>query len=145
MAMRCGLATPNLLFMPESTIERARYCSQCGQAVTVNDAVFCKECGAPLAGTIWLSHEITWRPFVAFALSIVPGLGHFYKRQPWRGMLWFLFVAYMYMAAPFLGWIMHLICAGNAALSGAIKEDALARSIPGGGARRLSATARPRS
>jgi hypothetical protein len=131
--------------MPDSTIEKARYCSQCGQPVTVNDAIYCKECGAPLAGTIWLSHEITWRPFVAFALSIVPGLGHFYKSQPGRGVLWFLFVIYMYMAAPFLGWIVHLICASNAALSGAIKEDVLARSIPGGGSRRLSATARPRS
>jgi|SRR5271167_2079300 len=145
MAIRCESATPYLRSMPDSTIEKARYCSQCGQPVTVNDALYCKECGAPLAGTIWLSHEITWRPFVAFALSIVPGLGHFYKRQPGRGVLWFLFVIYMYMAAPFLGWIVHLICASNAALSGAIKEDALARSIPGGGSRRLSATARPRS
>jgi len=131
--------------MADSTIERPRYCSQCGAPVTVKDAAFCKECGAPLAGAIWLSHQITWRPFVAFALSIVPGLGHFYKRQPGRGVLWFLFVIYMYMAAPFIGWIVHLICASNAALSGAIKEDALARSIPGGGSHGLSATARPRS
>ncbi|MGD0290929.1 MAG: zinc ribbon domain-containing protein [Candidatus Binataceae bacterium] len=131
--------------MPDSTIERARYCSQCGQPVTVTDAAFCKECGAPLAGTIWLSREITWRPAVAFALSIVPGLGHFYKRQPGRGVLWFLFVTYMYAAAPPLGWIVHLICASNAALAGAIKEDALARPMPGSGSRRFSATARPRS
>jgi hypothetical protein len=145
MAIRCGSATLNLRSMPDSTIERARYCSQCGAAVTVNDAAFCKECGAPLAGTVWLSHQITWRPFVAFALSIVPGLGHFYKRQPARGVLWFLFVFYMYMAAPFIGWIVHLICASNAALSGAIKEDAFARSMPGGGPRPMSAAARPRS
>ena len=109
------------------------------------DAAFCKECGAPLAGTVWLRHEITWRPMVAFALSIVPGLGHFYKRQPWRGVAWFVFVGYMYAAAPPLGWIVHLICASNAALSGAIKEDALARSIPGGRSRHLPAAARPRS
>jgi hypothetical protein len=131
--------------MPDLTIERASYCSQCGQPVTVIDAAFCKECGAPLAGTVWLSREITWRPFVAFTLSIVPGLGHFYKRQPWRGLLWFVFVIYMYAAAPLLGWIVHLICAGNAALAGALKEDALARSMPGNGPRGLSATARPGS
>jgi len=131
--------------MPDSPIERARYCSQCGQAVTVIDATFCKECGAPLSGTVWLSHEITWRPFVAFVLSIVPGLGHFYKRQPFRGVLWFLFVTYMWGAAPPLGWVVHLICAGNAALAGAIKEDAIARSMPGSGTRGFSATARPRS
>ena len=129
--------------MPDSTIERARYCSQCGQPVTVTDAAFCKECGAPLAGTIWLSREITWRPGVAFALSIVPGVGHFYKRQPGRGVLWFLFEIFMY-ATP-LGWIVHLICASNAALAGAIKEDALDRSMPGSGPGRFSATARPRS
>jgi zinc-ribbon domain len=131
--------------MPDSSIERARYCSQCGQPVTVIDATFCKECGAPLAGTVWLSREITWRPFVAFTLSIVPGLGHLYKRQPWRGLLWFLFVMYMYVAAPFLGWIMHLICAGNAAFAGALMEDALARSMPGNGPRKLSAAPGPRS
>jgi hypothetical protein len=131
--------------MPDSTIERARYCSQCGQPVTVIDAAYCKECGAPLPGTVWLSNEITWRPSVAFALSIVPGLGHFYKRQPGRGVVWFLFVTFMYTAAPPLGWIVHLICACNAALAGAIKEDAVASAIPGGGPRRLSVTARPRS
>jgi|HubBroStandDraft_5_1064220.scaffolds.fasta_scaffold113021_2 hypothetical protein len=131
--------------MPDSTIERARYCSQCGHSVTVVDAAFCKECGAPLSGTVWLSREITWRPFVAFALSIVPGLGHFYKRQAGRGLFWFIFVMYMYAAAPFLGWMMHLICACNAAFAGAIKEDALAGSIPGSGSRGFSALSRPRS
>jgi TM2 domain-containing membrane protein YozV len=129
--------------MPDSTIERARYCSRCGQPVTVLDAAFCKACGAPLAGTVWLSREITWRPMVAFVLSIVPGLGHFYKGQPGRGVLWFLFVLVMHFTP--LGWIVHLICAINAALSGAIREDAIAHSMPGSAPRRLSATARPRS
>lgn len=129
--------------MAEAAIERARYCSQCGQPVTVVDAAFCKECGAALAGTVWLSREITWRPFVAFALSIVPGLGHLYKRQTMRSIFWFLFVIYMYSAAPPLGWLIHLICAGNAALSGAIKEDALSRATRNA-ARGLSAATRPR-
>ena len=131
--------------MSDSAIERARYCSQCGQPVTVIDATFCKECGAPLAGTFWLSHEITWRPFVAFVLSIVPGLGHLYKRQPLRGLLWFMFVGYMYGAVPPLGWVIHAICAGNAALSGAIREEALTRATRGNGPRGLSVTPRPRS
>jgi hypothetical protein len=130
--------------MLDSTNERARYCSQCGQPVTVDDAAFCKECGARLASTVWLSREITWRPLIAFTLSIVPGLGHLYKRQFWRSLFWFMFVMYMYAAAPFLGWMMHLICACNAAFAGAIKEDMLARPMPGGGPRGLSA-AGPRS
>jgi hypothetical protein len=131
--------------MADSANERARYCSQCGQPVTVIDATFCKECGAPLAGSVWLSHEITWRPAVAFFLSIVPGLGHLYKRQPVRGLLWFAFVVYVYTAAPPLGWIFHAICAGNAALSGAIREEALTRTSRGTGSRPLSVTPRPRN
>jgi len=110
----------------------------------VTDAAFCKECGASLAGTVWLSREITWRPLVAFVLSIVPGLGHLYKRQTVRGIFWFMFVIYMYSAAPPLGWLIHLICAVNAALSGAIKEDALTRTTRNA-ARGFSATTRPRA
>jgi hypothetical protein len=131
--------------MPESPSERPRYCSQCGAPVTVIDACFCKECGAPLAGTLWLTHEITWRPFVAFLLSACPGLGHLYKRQVWRGLLWFVVVVYMYVAAPPIGFFLHLICAGNAALSGAIREEALARSMRGSGPRGMPAAPGPRS
>lgn len=130
--------------MPEATIDSARFCSQCGQPVTVADAIFCKECGAQLAGTVWLSHAITWRPGVAFILSIIPGLGHLYKRQPWRAGLWLFFVSWMWAAAPPFGLILHLICAGNAALSGAIKEDALARVANHAGSRRSPTWARPR-
>jgi hypothetical protein len=131
--------------MADSRIERPRYCSQCGQPVTVADASFCKECGAALAGTFWLTHTITWKPGVAFVLSIVPGLGHLYKRQPWRGLLWFMFVVYMYVAVLPLGWIIHVICAFNAALSGAIREEALTRAGRGAGPRAFSAASRPRS
>lgn len=131
--------------MPDSSIERARYCSQCGQPVIVIDAAFCKECGAALAGTFWLSPEITWRPAVALVLSLMPGLGHLYKRQPLRGLLWFMFVVYMYSVAPPLGWILHAICAGNAALSGAIREDALTRRPRGIRRRGLSMTPGPRT
>jgi hypothetical protein len=142
MASRFGLVTPRLPSMPDSASERARYCSQCGQPVTVIDATFCKECGAALAGTFWLSHEITWRPGVALVLSIVPGLGHLYKRQPLRGIFWFAFVVFMYEAVTPIGLFLHAICAGNAALSGAIREEALSR---GAGRRRLSTTLGPRS
>lgn len=113
--------------------------------MTVADASFCKECGAALAGTFWLTREITWRPAVAFVLSVVPGLGHLYKKQPGRGLLWFMFVIYMYATVLPLGWIIHVICAFNAALSGAIREEALSRAGRGAGPRGLSMTLRPRS
>jgi hypothetical protein len=145
MAPRSGSVTPCLPSMADSRIERPRYCSQCGQPVIVADASFCKECGAPLAGTFWLTRQITWRPALAFVLSIVPGLGHLYKQQPWRGLLWFIFVVYMYAVALPLGWMIHVICAFNAALSGAIREEALTRAGRGAGPRGLSAASRPRS
>jgi hypothetical protein len=53
-----------------------------------------------------------------------------------------MFVIYMYSAAPPLGWILHLICASNAALSGAIKEEALSRTTR---MRGFAATTRPRA
>jgi hypothetical protein len=128
--------------MPDSASINARFCSQCGQAVTVLDASYCKECGAPLAGTLWLSHEITWRPFTAFILSLVPGLGQFYKGRHSASIVWFLGVIFAYQAAPSLGLLLHLICAGNAAFAGAIREEAVARSARAGTSRGLPAAAR---
>ena len=129
--------------MPDTATSNARFCSQCGQAVTVADATFCKECGAPLAGALWLRHEITWRPIVAFALSFVPGLGQFYKQQRVRAVLWFLCVLYAYQMAPPLGLLLHLICAGNAAFAGAIREGAIARTARGFASSTSPVTARP--
>src|SRR6202022_404484 len=72
---RSNLVTPPLSSIPDVGIERPRFCSQCG---------------APLAGTAWFSHDISWRPWIALLLSVVPGLGHFYKGQVGRAIAWFV-------------------------------------------------------
>jgi len=114
--------------MAESRIERPRFCSQCGNPVVVADANFCKHCGAPLSSTVWLSHDITWRPLVAVLLSVIPGLGQWYKGQRVQGVLWFIFVVSLWSWSPPLGLLLYLICAANAALGGAIREEAVANS-----------------
>jgi hypothetical protein len=129
--------------MADTESERPRFCSQCGQPVMVVDAVFCKECGAPLASTVWFRRDVTWHPATALVLSVFPGLGHWYKGQPRRAVIWFLCVALFYASAPVIGLLLHVICAGNAALAGAIREEAIGRT---GRRTRLgdfSATARP--
>jgi hypothetical protein len=51
------------------------------------------------------------------ALSIVPGLGHLYKGQWLRGLLWFIFVTAFYSNSFLLGSLLHLICVINAGVS----------------------------
>ncbi|MBV8453712.1 MAG: zinc ribbon domain-containing protein [Deltaproteobacteria bacterium] len=115
--------------MPDRRIERPRFCAQCGAPVVVADANFCKNCGAPLTNTVWFNSDISWRPRVAAALSIVPGLGHWYKGERVRGLLWFIFVMMLYSSnAPVLGFLLHLICISNAGLGGAIREEAITNS-----------------
>jgi hypothetical protein len=114
--------------MPDPRIERPRFCAQCGVPVVVPDASFCKNCGAPLAQTIWFNSTISWRPWVAVSLSIVPGLGHWYKGERARGLLWFIFVLLLYSNNALLGFPLHVICAFNAGLGGAIHEEAIANS-----------------
>ena len=104
-------------------VEAPRFCSRCGNAVVVVDAVYCKECGAPLAATIWLNRNMTWRPWTALILSIMPGCGQWYKGQRLCGVGWLVGVSFLYMAIYPLGLLMHIICALNAALGGALKED----------------------
>ena len=129
MVTRFGWATRASPSMPDPRIERPRFCAQCGAPVVVADANFCKNCGALLTNTVWFNSNISWRPRVAVALSIVPGLGHWYKGERARGLLWFIFVAMLYFSnAPVLGFLLHLICAGNAGLGGAIREEAFANS-----------------
>ena len=131
--------------MPEAKIERPRFCSQCGQPVVVADASFCKECGAPLAGTVWLSRDIKWHPWTAFFLSVIPGLGQLYKGQPIKALIWFLVVALLYSGGSPLAPVLHLICALNAALAGAIREEAFDRRVRGVRRRRqFSTRAEPR-
>ena len=92
----------------------------------VADASFCKECGAPLMTGLWPRSDLGWNPLVALGLSIVPGLGQFYKGQRWLGAGWFLLVAVAYTAPP-LGYLLHAVCGLNAALAGAIEQTLIAR------------------
>lgn len=123
--------------MPEPRTERPRFCPQCGHAVVVLDAVYCKECGAPLPDTVWLDRVHGWNPIAAGVLSVVPGLGHWYKGERLRGFAWFLAVLFFYnYATAGLGMLMHMICAGNAAFSGGPRAALLAAR----GSRRRAAT-----
>ena len=126
--MHFGWATRYSPSMPDTRIERPRFCAQCGSPVVVPDASYCKNCGAPLASTVWLNPNISWRPWIAVALSIIPGLGHWYKGQWGRGLLWFIFVQVLYFNSFALGFLLHVICACNAGLGGAIREEAIANS-----------------
>jgi hypothetical protein len=111
--------------------DRPHFCSQCGQRVCVNDANFCKECGAPLGPSASLNQEVNWRPLVALLLSVIPGLGQLYKGHPWRALLWFGTVSLLYSMAPPLGLLLHLICAANATLAGSVRETAFTRGRGG--------------
>ena len=64
---------------------------------------------------------------LALVLSIVPGVGQIYRGKPLRGILWFFGVSLAYGMGPPLGILIHLICAANAAFSGALREDMLVR------------------
>lgn len=108
----------------------------------VADAGFCKECGAPLPDTVWLSPDLSWRPRRALTLSVVPGLGHWYKGARRRGVAWFFTVLFLYSFAFPLGLLMHLICASNAAFGGALREDVLTSRRGWRRATRLTAGAR---
>ena len=93
----------------------------------MTDASFCKECGAPLVSGVWLRGDLGWNPLAALGLSIVPGLGQLYKGQRWLAAGWLILVAVAYLAQP-LGYLLHAVCALNAALAGAIEPAILARS-----------------
>lgn len=109
--------------MPDPRIERPRFCAQCGSPVVVPDANYCKNCGAPLT---WLNRDISWRPVRAMFLSVIPGLGQLYKGQPARGLLWFIFVVVFLLYATPIGVLLWVICAGNAAVAGAMPGETIA-------------------
>jgi TM2 domain-containing membrane protein YozV len=112
--------------MSDMRMDRPRFCAHCGAPVVVADANFCKQCGAPLT---WLSHNISWRPMLAMLLSVIPGLGQLYKGQPGRGLLWFMLVIVFLVYATPIGLLLWIVCAGNAALGGAVREDVIAHSV----------------
>ncbi len=126
-------------------MEKPRFCSRCGQPILVPDASFCKDCGAPLGHMRWPRYDIAWNPFMAFALSIVPGLGHVYRRRPGKALAWFFGVLVGYALSTSLGIMLQLVCAANAALADAARRKVLASSpsARGPGANPLARTGGP--
>jgi len=100
--------------MADTETTRARFCSQCGQPVTVAEAVFCRQCGARLGAVGWLS-DLSSPAAVAGVLSLVPGLGHFYAGRTGRAIGWFFGVLMAYQTSTSLGMLIHLVCAVSAA------------------------------
>jgi hypothetical protein len=115
--------------MPDPRSQRARFCSQCGSAVVVDDASFCKECGAPLPNTVWLGPAAMLPTRKLLLLSLIPGLGHWYKGQRLRGIAWFFAVMLFYTFPLPIGFLMHAICAGNAAFGGTLRDGPLAATV----------------
>jgi len=113
--------------VPETEFETPRFCARCGQPIVVDDARFCKSCGAPLTRFPLIRRDPGFSPMLAFVLSIVPGVGHIYRGKLLRGMMWFFGVSLAYSMGPVMGALIHFICAANAAFSGVIGEDAMAR------------------
>ena len=93
----------------------------------VDDARFCKACGAALTYPL-IRRDPGFNPIVALVLSIVPGVGHIYRGKLFKGVIWFFGVSFAYTAGgPVMGALVHFICAANAGFSGVIGEDAIAR------------------
>ena len=113
--------------MREGEFEAPRFCARCGQPIVVADATFCKSCGAPLTRFPLLRRNHGFNPLIALVLSIVPGVGHIYRGMPFKGIMWFFGVGFAWLIAPPLATLLHIICAANAAFSGLVREDAMAR------------------
>jgi TM2 domain-containing membrane protein YozV len=110
----------------ETDFEKPRFCSRCGQPIVVAEASFCKSCGAPVTRFPLLGRN-GFNPALALVLSIVPGVGHIYRGRPFKGILWFFGVSMAYGIGTLFGVLIHLICATNAAFSGTLREDVIAR------------------
>ncbi len=124
--------------MADTATTRARFCSQCGQPVTVAEAVFCKQCGAKLGAQRWLG-EMASPAAIAVVLSVIPGLGHFYAGRTGRAIGWFFGTLWAYEISTSLGVLIQLVCAVSAARAAAL--DAERRGIRASGA--LTAGPRP--
>lgn len=129
MAIQFGSAMPNTPSGADPRGAGPLFCSQCGRPVVVADASFCKECGAPLSSEHWLRRDIRWNPWLAASLSIIPGVGHLYRGQPWRAIVWFLLVTVGYGIDQSLGALLHAVCALNAALRGAFNDAAVSQAL----------------
>jgi hypothetical protein len=120
-----GWATRRLCSMAEATASQPRFCSQCGRPVVVAGAVFCKECGARLTTSGTLGGLNASSPaLVAFALSVMPGLGHFYSGRTGRAIGWFFGVVVIAYPVSFsLGVLMHLVCGVSAARAATLDAE----------------------
>jgi hypothetical protein len=107
--------------MADTGTTRACFCSQCGQPVVVADAVFCKQCGARL-GSGWLA-DLSSPALLAFVLSVVPGLGHFYAGRTGRAVGWFFGAVLAYGTSASLGLLIHLVCAVSAARAATLDAE----------------------
>jgi hypothetical protein len=124
--------------MAEAGSTRARFCSQCGQPITVADAAFCKACGAQLINARWINN-LGSPAMVAVILSIVPGLGHFHAGRTGRAIGWFFGTVIAYGTSSSLGVLIHIVCAVSAARAATL--DAERRTVRASGA--LTAGPRP--
>ncbi|HZC45983.1 MAG TPA: hypothetical protein VE243_05870 [Candidatus Acidoferrum sp.] len=114
--------------MADADFEKPRFCARCGQPIVVPEASFCKSCGAPVTRFPLLSRDRGFSPLLALLLSIVPGVGHIYRGKPFKGTMWFFGVVFAHIiGGPPFGFLIHIICAANAAFSGALREDLMAR------------------
>ncbi len=123
MAIRFGSAMPNL-YSARDPRATGGFCPSCGNPLTVSGAAYCRNCGAPVTPVIWFKTNLEWNPWLALFVSILPGAGQVYKGYLFQGLAWLVLVAVSYTAQP-LGVILHLLCAANAALSGAIDSRPL--------------------
>jgi hypothetical protein len=107
--------------MADTGTTRARFCSQCGQPVVVADATFCKQCGARLSAE-WFA-DMSSPALLAFVLSVVPGLGHFYAGRSGRAIGWFFGTLVAYGTSTSLGMLLQLICAVSAARAATLDAE----------------------
>lgn len=87
----------------------------------VADAAFCKQCGARL-GVGWLAN-LSSPALLAFVLSLVPGLGHFYAGRTGRAIGWFFGALLAYGTSTSLGMLIQLICAVSAARAATLDAE----------------------
>jgi hypothetical protein len=87
----------------------------------VAEAVYCKQCGARLGVAGWLG-ELSSPAVIAFVLSVVPGLGHFYAGRTGRAIAWFFGTLFAYSSLS-LGVLIHLVCAVSAARAATLDAE----------------------
>jgi TM2 domain-containing membrane protein YozV len=130
-----GISEPG---MSQSGSTRARFCSQCGQPITVVDAAFCKACGAQLSNRGWAGN-LGSPAVVAIVLSVVPGLGHFYAGRTGRAIAWFFGTLIAYGTSFSLGVLIQIVCAVSAARAATLDAERRGFRAPGA----LTAGSRP--